>query len=117
MVIVSAEFQLAARVRIRKTRCRAKARGTDFAHGRVQDLQRHVEPLCVHVSHYEVYNEQIYDLLAEDGLPSAPGAQRPCLRLKEDSLGRVFVGALSEVRAASPLATTPMSSSSCTTAD
>lgn len=44
-----------------------------------------------------MYNEQIYDLLDEHGV--GPLGQRAPLRLKEDSLGRVFVAGLSEVRA------------------
>lgn len=51
--------------------------------------------LRVHVSQYEVYNEQIYDLLAED--PGAILGSRPTLRLKEDSQGRIFVQGLAEV--------------------
>lgn len=44
----------------------------------------------------QVYNEQIYDLLDEHGV--GPLGQRAALRLKEDTLGRVFVAGLSEVR-------------------
>lgn len=51
--------------------------------------------LTVHVSQYEVYNEQIYDLLAED--MTALLGPRPALRLKEDSQGRIFVQGLAEV--------------------
>lgn len=43
----------------------------------------------------QVYNEQIYDLLDEQGV--GPLAQRAALRLKEDAMGRVFVAGLSEV--------------------
>lgn len=45
-----------------------------------------------------MYNEQIYDLLEEQG-PGLPLGPRPTLRLKEDTMGRVFVAGLSEVRA------------------
>ena len=51
--------------------------------------------LTVCVSQYEVYNEQIYDLLAEDS--GAVLGPRPALRLKEDSQGRIFVQGLAEV--------------------
>ena len=53
------------------------------------------EALSVHVSQYEVYNEQIYDLLAEE--TGAVLGHRPALRLKEDSQGRIFVKDLCEV--------------------
>ena len=48
------------------------------------------------VSQYEVYNEQIYDLLDVEGGGLTGARQR--LQLKEDPQGRVFVGGLSEVR-------------------
>ncbi len=56
-------------------------------------------PLPFRVSHtdLQVYNEQIYDLLDEQGV--GPLGQRAPLRLKEDSLGRVFVAGLAEVGA------------------
>ena len=44
----------------------------------------------------QVYNEQIYDLLDEQGV--GPLGQRGALKLKEDALGRVFVAGLAEVR-------------------
>ena len=47
----------------------------------------------------QVYNEQIYDLLDETGVGSL--GQRPALRLKEDSHGRVFVAGLLEVEVGS----------------
>lgn len=47
------------------------------------------------MSHYEVYNDSIFDLLDEGG--PGPGG-RPSLKLKEDATGRVFVAGLSEVR-------------------
>ncbi|KAK9917104.1 hypothetical protein WJX75_000928 [Coccomyxa subellipsoidea] len=64
-----------------------------------EEVHACVEPLTVRVSHYEVYNENIFDLLDEP----APGAlgPRPALKLKEDSMGRVFVAGLSEVAVAS----------------
>ena len=43
----------------------------------------------------QVYNEQIYDLLDEQGI--GPLGQRGLLKLKEDAVGRVFVAGLSEV--------------------
>ena len=61
-----------------------------------QEVKDSPEELTVHVSQFEVYNEQIYDLLAED--TGAVLGQRPALRLKEDSQGRMFVRGLSEVR-------------------
>ncbi|GAB4824165.1 hypothetical protein N2152v2_011211 [Parachlorella kessleri] len=64
-----------------------------------QGLQSHVETLSVRVSYYEVYNEQIFDLL-EDA-PLGPGQHRPALRLKEDNQGRVLVGGLTEVEVTS----------------
>lgn len=60
-----------------------------------QEVKDSPEELTVHVSQFEVYNEQIYDLLAED--TGAVLGQRPALRLKEDSQGRIFVRGLSEV--------------------
>ena len=51
--------------------------------------------LSVKVSQFEVYNEQIYDLLAEE--TGAILGHRPALRLKEDTQGRIFVRDLSEV--------------------
>jgi hypothetical protein len=44
----------------------------------------------------QVYNEQIYDLLDEQGVGAL--GQRGALKLKEDAVGRVFVAGLSEVR-------------------
>lgn len=44
----------------------------------------------------QVYNEQLYDLLEEQ--PAGSLAHRPSLKLKEDSMGRVFVAGLSEVQ-------------------
>lgn len=52
---------------------------------------------CLALPLLQVYNEQIYDLLDEHGV--GPLGQRAALRLKEDTLGRVFVAGLSEVRA------------------
>ncbi|KAL0031011.1 hypothetical protein WJX79_008907 [Trebouxia sp. C0005] len=60
-----------------------------------QEVRESPEQLTVHVSQFEVYNEQIYDLLAEEA--GAVLGQRPALRLKEDSQGRIFVKGLSEV--------------------
>ena len=60
-------------------------------------MQDSPEQLTVHASQFEVYNEQIYDLLAEDA--GAVLGQRPTLRLKEDTQGRIFVRGLSEVSA------------------
>lgn len=57
-------------------------------------------PSCAPPTHNQptkqVYNEQIYDLLDEQGV--GPLGHRAALRLKEDALGRVFVAGLSEVR-------------------
>ncbi len=61
----------------------------------LQEVKESPEALHVQVSQYEVYNEQIYDLLAED--TGAVLGQRPALRLKEDSQGRIFVRGLTEV--------------------
>ncbi len=61
----------------------------------LQEVRDSPEQLTVHVSQFEVYNEQIYDLLAEEA--GAVLGQRPALRLKEDSQGRIFVRGLSEV--------------------
>ena len=61
----------------------------------MQEVKDSPDELTVHVSQYEVYNEQIYDLLAED--TGALLGHRPALRLKEDSQGRIFVRGLSEV--------------------
>lgn len=60
-----------------------------------EGLQSHVEPLTVRISYFEVYNEQLYDLM-EDA-PVAWPRERPQLKLKEDSKGRVFVQGLTEV--------------------
>eukprot|EP00887_Chlorella_sp_A99_P004608 scaffold4.g4608.t1 len=62
-------------------------------------LARHAEPVAVRVSYYEVYNEQIYDLLDDAG--GGPLGARVPLRLKEDAEGRVFVAGLSEAEVAS----------------
>ena len=51
--------------------------------------------LDVYVSQYEIYNEQIFDLLAEDSATVL--GPRPTLRLKEDGHGRIFVQGLAEV--------------------
>ncbi|KAL4444957.1 hypothetical protein ABPG77_004007 [Micractinium sp. CCAP 211/92] len=64
-----------------------------------QGLQSHAEPVVARAAYYEVYNEQIYDLLDEQGV--GPLGQRAPLRLKEDSLGRVFVAGLAEVEVGS----------------
>lgn len=53
----------------------------------LQVLAESNEPLKVRVSYYEIYNENIYDLLDNS---TAPG-QRVQLKLKEDSQGRVYV--------------------------
>jgi len=53
-------------------------------------------PARWHTPLLQVYNEQIYDLLDEQGV--GPLGHRAALRLKEDMLGRVFVAGLSEVR-------------------
>ena len=45
----------------------------------------------------QLYKEQIYDLLERAGQGAGPLGQRVALRLKEDTLGRVFVEGLSEV--------------------
>lgn len=63
----------------------------------LQEVRDSPEQLTVHVSQFEVYNEQIYDLLAEEA--GAILGQRPALRLKEDTQGRIFVRGLSEVSA------------------
>ena len=62
----------------------------------VQELAHREDVPLVCVSQYEVYNEQIYDLLDVDGGGLTGARQR--LQLKEDPQGRVFVGGLSEVR-------------------
>ena len=62
----------------------------------VQELAHREDPPLVCVSQYEVYNEQIYDLLDVEGGGLTGARQR--LQLKEDPQGRVFVGGLSEVR-------------------
>lgn len=61
----------------------------------LQEVSQSMLALTVCVSQYEVYNEQIYDLLAEDS--GAVLGPRPALRLKEDSQGRIFVQGLAEV--------------------
>lgn len=61
----------------------------------MQEVKDSPDALSVKVSQYEVYNEQIYDLLAEEA--GAVLGHRPALRLKEDSQGRIFVRDLSEV--------------------
>ena len=55
-------------------------------------------PVRLLASLLQVYNEQIYDLLDEQGV--GPLGQRGVLKLKEDARGRVFVAGLSEVRRA-----------------
>lgn len=62
----------------------------------LQEVKDSPEELSVQVSQYEVYNEQIYDLLAEE--TGAVLGHRPALRLKEDSQGRIFVKDLCEVQ-------------------
>ena len=58
-------------------------------------IESHVEPLVVKISHCEVYNEQIYDLMED--IPHG-AANRPSLKLKEDSInGRLVVAGLKEV--------------------
>ena len=52
-----------------------------------------------------MYNEQIYDLLDEQGV--GPLGQRGALKLKEDAVGRVFVAGLSEVRTQSTHSPSP----------
>ena len=61
----------------------------------LQEVKDSPDALSVKVSQFEVYNEQIYDLLAEEA--GAVLGHRPALRLKEDSQGRIFVRDLSEV--------------------
>lgn len=61
----------------------------------MQEVQDSPDALSVNVSQFEVYNEQIYDLLAEE--TGAILGHRPALRLKEDTQGRIFVRDLSEV--------------------
>ena len=51
----------------------------------------------VFVSHYEVYNEQIFDLLVN---PNPIGGRR-CLHLKEDAAGRPMIVGLTDVRVSS----------------
>ena len=58
----------------------------------LQKLAGRPDAPVVCVSQYEVYNEQIFDLLDEEG-----AGARQKLQLKEDPHGRVFVGGLSEV--------------------
>ena len=55
-------------------------------------LASHAEAVQVRASYYEVYNEQLYDLLDDSAVPLAG---RAALRLKEDAAGRVFVAGLS----------------------
>ena len=62
----------------------------------LQEVKDSPEELSVQVSQYEVYNDQIYDLLAEE--TGAVLGHRPALRLKEDSQGRIFVKDLCEVQ-------------------
>ena len=62
----------------------------------MQEVNDSPAALSVHVSQFEVYNEQIFDLLREE--TGAVLGQRPALRLKEDSQGRIFVKDLCEVR-------------------
>ena len=69
---------------------------TDWPTLSVQELAHKADCPLVCVSQYEVYNEQIYDLLDTDGGGLTGARQR--LQLKEDPQGRVFVGGLSEVR-------------------
>ena len=61
----------------------------------IQEVKDSPDALSLKVSQFEVYNEQIYDLLAEE--VGAVLGHRPALRLKEDSQGRIFVRDLSEV--------------------
>ena len=61
----------------------------------LQEVKDSPDALSVKVSQFEVYNEQIYDLLAEEA--GSVLGHRPALRLKEDSQGRIFVRDLSEV--------------------
>ncbi|KAI3438404.1 hypothetical protein D9Q98_000836 [Chlorella vulgaris] len=61
-----------------------------------QGLGGHAEAVAARASYFEVYNEQLYDLLEEQ--PAGSLAHRPSLKLKEDSMGRVFVAGLSEVQ-------------------
>lgn len=61
----------------------------------LQEVKASPDELSVKVSQFEVYNEQIFDLLAEEA--GAVLGHRPALRLKEDSQGRIFVRDLSEV--------------------
>ena len=61
----------------------------------LQELKESPEMLHVRFSQFEVYNEQIYDLLIEE--TGAVLGPRPALRLKEDSQARIFVKDLSEV--------------------
>ena len=53
----------------------------------------------VHVSHYEVHNEQIFDLL--DAAGANPIGGRKCLQLKEDAAGRPVIAGLTELRVGS----------------
>jgi len=69
--------------------------------GRAEEESR--RGLRVAVANYEVYNEQLYDLLSPGGgggggggAPRGRRAARP-LRLKEDGAGHVFIGGLTEV--------------------
>ena len=56
-----------------------------------------VDEAEVFVSHYEVYNEQIFDLLVN---PNPIGGRR-CLHLKEDAVGRPMIVGLTDVRVSS----------------
>jgi len=62
-----------------------------------EELEKAGGDRSVFVSFYEVYNEQVHDLLAEDG---APG-QKASLRIKEDVRGYIQIAGLSRVRIAS----------------
>eukprot|EP00741_Cyanophora_paradoxa_P021309 tig00021348_g20569.t1 len=50
----------------------------------------------LHVSYCEIYNETIYDLLADAPVTADVGARRPGLKLKEDGYGRVYVQGIVE---------------------
>ncbi|PSC76545.1 Kinesin KIF19 [Micractinium conductrix] len=66
-----------------------------------EGLAAHAEPVVARAAYYELYKEQIYDLLERAGQGAGPLGQRVALRLKEDTLGRVFVEGLSEVEVGS----------------
>lgn len=55
--------------------------------------------LDVYASYYEIYNEQIFDLLEDipDDLPKDQVYRRKVLKMKEDRDGRVFVQGLKRV--------------------